>query len=133
MSCSNAIYMANTTSQNVAANSTINLGSIIRRFGCGIDGGGTSVSISKPGYYQVVATITYTAPATGVAAVSLQDNGGQIPGATAADTVTTAVTEQNTMTIAGIVRSVNGADSLTLVNTGIAFTPSNVSVSVAKL
>lgn len=132
MSCA-AIYTANTASQSVGVNTAVNIGSIQRRFGCAINAGGTSISINKPGYYAVTAVVTFTAPATGVAAVSLQQNGQQVPGATVADTVTTATTEQNTMTLIGIVRSVCGNDSLSLVNTGIAFTPSNVAVSVVKL
>lgn len=132
MSCA-AIYTANTASQSVGVNTAVNLGTIIRRFGCALNAGSTSVSVSKCGYYAVTAVITFTAPATGVAAVSLQQNGAQVPGATVADTVTTATTEQNTMTLIGIVRSTTGADTLTLVNTGIAITPSNVAVTVVKL
>lgn len=130
---SSSIYMANTASQNVAANSAINLGSIIRRFGCALNGGGTSVNVGKCGYYLVEAVVTFTAPTTGVVAVSLQDNGAQVPGATAADTVATATTEQNSVSLSAIVRSTSGNDVLTLVNTGIAFTPSNVSFTVVKL
>ena len=132
MSCA-AIYTANTASQSVGVNTAVNLGTIQRRFGCALNAGATSISISKPGYYAVTAVVTFTAPAAGVAAMSLQQNGAQVPGATVADTVTTATTEQNTMTLVAIVRSTSGADTLTLVNTGIAFTPSNVAVSVVKL
>lgn len=129
-----AIYMANTASQNVAAASTLNLGSIIRRFGCALNGGSSSVSIAKCGYYLVEAVVTFTAPTTGVVAVSLQQNGQQVPGATSADTVATALTEQNSLSISAIVRSTSGNDVLSLVNTGsIAFTPSNVSVTAVKL
>lgn len=132
MSCA-AIYTANTSSQSVGVNTAVNLGTINRRFGCALNAGSTSVSISKPGYYAVTAVITFTAPATGVAAISLQQNGVQVPGATVADTVTTAVTEQNTMSLTAIVRSTSGNDTLTFVNTGIAITPSNVAVTAVKL
>lgn len=132
MSCA-AIYTANTASQSVAVNAAVNIGTIQRRFGCALNAGASSVSISKPGYYAVNAIVTYTAPAAGVAAVSLQQNGAQVNGATVADTVTTAVTEQNTMSLTAIVRSTSGNDTLTLVNTGIAITPSNVAMTVVKL
>lgn len=132
MSCA-AIYTANTASQSVAVNAAVNIGTIQRRFGCALNAGASSVSISKPGYYAVNAIVTYTAPAAGVAAVSLQQNGAQVNGATVADTVTTAVTEQNTMSLTAIVRSTSGNDTLTLVNTGIAITPSNVAMAVVKL
>lgn len=132
MSCA-AVYTANTASQSVAVNATVNLGTIIRRFGCALNAGASSVSVSKCGYYVVNAIVTYTAPAAGVAAISLQQNGTQVPGATVADTVTTATTEQNTMSLTAIVRSTSGNDTLTIVNTGIAITPSNVAVTVVKL
>lgn len=132
MSCA-AIYTANTASQSVAVNAAVNIGTIQRRFGCALNAGASSVSIAKPGYYAVNAIVTYTAPAAGVAAVSLQQNGAQVAGATVADTVTTAVTEQNTMSLTAIVRSTSCNDTLTLVNTGIAITPSNVAMTVVKL
>lgn len=133
MSCSNAIFMANTASQAVGVNSSVNLGTIQRRFGCGINGGGSGVAISQKGYYLVTATVTFTAPAAGVVAMSLQDNGQQVAGATAAESVTTPTTEQHTIAINAIVRSLSGSDVLTIVNTGVACTPSNVAITVTKL
>ena len=133
MSFSSAIYTANTASQTLAVNAAAQLGTIQRRYGCALNAGSSSISISKCGYYLVNMTVTYTAPAAGVAAVSLQQNGTQVAGATVADTVTTAVTEQNTMSLTAIVRSTSGNDTLTLINTGIAITPSNVAVTVVKL
>lgn len=132
MSCA-AIYTANTASQTVGVNTAVNLGTIQRRFGCALNSGATSISINKSGYYAVTAVVTFTAPAAGDAALSLHQNGAQVPGATISDTVTTATTEQNTMTLTAIVRSITGNDTLTLVNTGVAITPSNVAVSVVKL
>lgn len=128
-----AIYTANTASQSVGVNTALNLGTIQRRFGCALNAGASSVSISKCGYYVVNAIVTLTAPAAGVAAISLQQNGAQVPGATVADTVTTATTEQNTVSLTAIVRSTTGNDTLTLVNTGVAITPSNVALTVVKL
>lgn len=132
MSCA-AIYTANTASQTVGVNTAVNIGTIQRRFGCALNAGATSISINKSGYYAVTAIITFIAPAAGDAALSLQQNGAQVPGATVSDTVTTATTEQNTMTLTAIVRSISGNDTLTFLNTGIAITPSNVAVSVVKL
>lgn len=132
MSCA-AIYTANTASQSVGVNTAVNLGTIQRRFGCALNAGATSISINKSGYYAVTAVITFTAPAVGDVTLSLQQNGAQVPGATVSDTVTTATTEQNTMTLIAIVRSTTGNDTLTFVNTGVAITPSNVAVSVVKL
>lgn len=133
MSCSSVLYTANTASQSLAVNAAAQIGTIQRRYGCAINSGASSVSISKPGYYLVSFSMTFTAPATGVAAVTMQQNGTQVFGATAADTVTTATTEQNTMNFTAVVRSTTGNDTLTFVNTGIAITPSNIAVTVVKL
>lgn len=133
MSCKNAIYMVNNASQNVATNLAINLGSAQHGFGCGISGSASGVSITSKGVYLVIVDATYTAPATGVVAFSLWQNGQQVPGATVADTITTATTEQNTGSFAAIVNVTNCNTTLSLVNTGIAFTPSNVGMTVVKL
>lgn len=130
-----AIYMANTATQTVAAtNGVFNLGSIIRRFGCALDGNTGAINVKKCGYYFVSVNVTYTSDTTGNATVAVQNNGSTVTGLTASDTVATATTEINSMTISGIVRSTGNALSLTLVNTGaIAITPSNVTVTVIKL
>lgn len=132
MSCA-AIYTANTALQSVGVNAAVNIGTIQRRFGCALNAGATSISINKSGYYAVTAVVAFTASAAGDATLSLQQNGAQVPGATVSDTVTTATTEQNTMTLTAIVRSITGNDTLTFINTGVAITPSNVAVTVVKL
>lgn len=130
-----AIYMANTGTQTVAAtNGVFNLGSIVRRFGCAVDGNSGAINVKKCGYYFVNVDITFTAATTGNATVVVQSNGSTVTGLTASDTVATATTEINSVSISGIVRSTGNALNLTLVNTGaIAITPSNVTVSVIKL
>lgn len=133
MSCKSAVNTANTTSTSVAVNAAIPLGTVQHRCGCALNAAATGVTISQSGYYLVNVNITFTAPAAGVVAVTLQDNGASVPGATAAESVTTANTEQHTVAFTTMVRSATGADTLTLVNTGIAFTPSNVAVTVVKI
>lgn len=135
MSCMAAIQTANTTSTATATNTALNLGSVQHRQNkCALSGTSSAISLLQPGYYAITATITFTAPTTGVVAVSAQANGQQVIGATAAETVNTATTEQHTIAVTGLVYVPCGSApvSLTLVNTGIAFTPSNVSVMVIK-
>lgn len=133
MSCGSAVFVANNVSAAVAANASIPLGTIQRRYGCALNAASAGVTITQKGYYLVNATITFTAPAAGVVAISLQDNGQQVVGVTAAESVTTPTTEQHTIALTGIVRSLSGSDVLTLVNTGIAMTPSIVSLNVVKI
>lgn len=135
MSCKSAVYIANNISGNVATNTAIPLGTIQRRYGCSLNAASSGVTLNDCGYYLVNATITFTAPATGVVAITLQQDGVSVIGATAAESVNTATTEQHTVAITAIVRVFGGnaPDTLTLLNTEIAFTPSNVSVSVVKI
>lgn len=130
-----AIYMANTGTQTVAAtNGVLNLGRIVRRFGCAVDGNSDEINVKKCGYYFVTANVTFTADTTGDVTIAVQSNGSTVTGLTASNTVATAITEINSVSISGIVRSTTNALNLTLVNTGaIAITPSNVAVSVIKL
>ena len=135
MSCMAAIQTANTTSTATATNATINLGTVQHRQNkCALTGAASGIILEEPGYYPVFATITFTAPATGNVAISGQLSGGQMIGVTAAETVNTATTELHTVALTGLAYVPCGSApaTLTLVNTGIAFTPSNVSVTVIK-
>ena len=84
------IYTANTTAQAVGANSALPLGSIIRRFGCGMDVNGNGLTICEPGYYDVDVSVTVLpTDATPITATLLRD-GVAVPGATATETPTAA-------------------------------------------
>lgn len=133
MSCSASLYTANPNTQTIAANANVQIGSVQRRYGCALNSDSSSVFLKKCGYYLVTFNVTFTASVAGLASVVLRQNGTQVTGASAAGTVTTATTEQNTLTFVAIVRSVTGNDTLTFANTGIDITPSNVAVSVVKL
>lgn len=135
MACKSNIYAVNTTATAVTANSTVPVSTIVRRYGCGTNLLGNAVTLNEPGYYLVNVAATFTAPAAGVVALTLQDDGVQVPGATAATTITTASTENRSVAFSAIVRVMCGSapDALTLVNTGVAATYSNVSISAVKI
>lgn len=130
-----AIFMANTASTSVGANAAVPFGTVNRRFGCSLNGTTGGIVVNEPGYYLVTANISYTAPDTGNVTVALQQDGVSVPGATASDTVGTATTEINNITVTGIVRVMCGSapDTITLQNTGVAITTSNVAISAVKL
>ena len=90
MSCKSSVYMANTNAATVSENSAIPLGSVIRRYGCSVNGTTGGIVLNETGYYLVTATITFTAPAAGDATITLQHDGVSVVGATASETVTTA-------------------------------------------
>ena len=133
--CGNLIYLTTTTAQTVNQDSIIPLTTITRRKGCAIQSGNNSVLISKPGYYLVNAVITFTSSVAGNATVELDQNGQAVVGATGTTAIATATTEPATITISSIVRVLcnQGITTLTLRNTGIDLSTSNVALSVVQI
>lgn len=138
MSCNSVIYVATTTSTSVLANGTIPFGTIVRRRGRGIDKADSSVVISDCGtnFYLVNISATFTAPVAGDVTLVLQQNGSAVVGGTATTTISTASTETRSLAFSAVVRTYNSqsiVDTLSLVNSGVAITLSNVAMSVEKL
>lgn len=134
MSCNSAIYTANTGAQAVAVGGTLSLGSIIRRFGCGIELSGNGITLNAPGYYDVDVAITAIPTAAGTVTVTLFQDGAAVPGAVASAT-TTAAADAVSLNISALVRVLcNYSTSvLTLVLTGAASSVTNVAVVVDKI
>lgn len=137
MACKSLIDVATTASSAVVANGTLPLATIVRRRGCDVNLSGNSIVITDTGsnYYLVTVNATFTAPVAGAITLALQQNGVTVTGATASTTITTATTEVRSLSFQAIVRTFNnvGIDSLSVVNTGLAATFSNISMSVIKL
>ena len=137
MSCKSLIYVATTTPSAVLANGTLPLATIVRRRGRDVNLSGNSIAITDTGsnYYRVTVTATFTAPVAGTIALDLQQNGVAVTGATASTTITTATTEVRSLSFTAIVRTFNCGtiDSLTVINSGLAATFSNIAVDVEKL
>lgn len=137
MSCRSLIYVATTTPSAVLANGTLPLATIVRRRGRDVNLSGNSIAITDTGsnYYRVTVTATFTAPVAGTIALALQQNGVAVTGATASTTITTATTEVRSLSFTAIVRTFNCGtiDSLTVINSGLAATFSNIAVDVEKL
>lgn len=138
MSCNSLIDVATTTSTSVLANGVIPFSTIVRRRGREIGQAGSAVAISDCGsnFYLVNVTATFTAPVAGDVTLTLQQNGSAVIGGTSSTTITTATTETRSLSFSAIVRTYNSqsiVDVLTLVNSGVAITLSNVAMSVIKL
>ena len=134
--CNNSlIYMNTVTNASVDANGVIPLTNIARKRGYAIANGTNSVVLNAPGYYKITGTITFTAPAPGVVSIEAQKNGVAIPGITASTSITTATTEERSLAISGVVRMFcnEGVATISLVNTGVAITISNVSLDIEYL
>lgn len=135
MSCKSNIYAVNTASTAVTANSTIPVTTIVRRYGSATNLLGNSITLNEAGYYLVNVSATFTAPVAGNVAITLQSNGTAVSGATGASTITTATTQSSEISFSAIVRVFCGStpNALTLVNTGVASTFSNVAITVVKV
>lgn len=137
MACKSLIDVATTSSSAVVTNGTLPLATIVRRRGCDVNLSGNSVAITDCGsnYYLVIVTATFTAPVAGVVTLNLQQNGVNVTGATASSTITTATTEVRSLSFPAIIRTFNsrGIDSLSIVNSGVGATFSNIAMTVNKL
>lgn len=137
MSCKSLINVATTSSVSVVTNGTLPLATIVRRRGNDVNLSGNSIAITDCGsnYYLVNVTATFTAPTAGTVILNLQQNGTNVPGATASTTITTASTEVRSLSFSAVVRTFNccGIDSLSIVNSGVGATFTNIAIQVEKL
>lgn len=137
MSCKSLINVATTSSVSVVTNGTLPLATIVRRHGKDVNLSGNSVAIIDMGsnYYLVTVTATFTAPTVGTVILNLQQNGTNVTGATASTTITTADTEVRSLSFSAVVRTFNccGIDSLSIVNSGVGATFTNIAMQVEKL
>lgn len=137
MACKSLIYAANTNSTAVVANGTLPISTVVRRRSSDVNLGGNSIVITDTGsnYYLVSVTATFTVPVAGDVSLTLQQNGTNVTGATASTSVTTATTEVRSLSFTAIIRTFNSCsiDNLTVINSGVAATYSNIAISVEKL
>lgn len=128
------IQTTNQTTQAVAENSIISLGSVLRRFGCNCRLSGNAIECVGEGYYKVTANVSVAPAATGAVTVALYDNGVQVPGAIAYGSVSTA-SNPVTLPIETTIRQgccCDTADSLTVMLLEGAGNVENISVRVEK-
>lgn len=128
------IQTTNQSSQTVAENSIISLGSVLRRFGCNCRLSGNAIEVEGEGYYKIDATVTAVPTAAGNVTVALYEDGVQIPSATATESVT-ATDSPVTLPIVTTIRKgccCVGASQLTLVLEQGASEVTNVSLRVDK-
>ena len=128
------IQTVNQSSQTVAANSIINLGSVLRRYGCNCRLNGNAIEIDGCGYYTVDAAVTLAPTAAGNVTIALFENGVRIAGATATGSVTTAGNSVTLPIITTLRQGCNcdGASSITCVLIEGPSTVTNVSTRVEK-
>ena len=126
------IQTANPTTQAVAVNGIISLGSVLRRFGCNCRLSGNAIELSGCGYYKVDAAVTVEPTAIGDTTVALYADGIQIPAALGSGNAA-AAGDPVTVPITTTVRlREDGTTSLTFVLTEGAGDVTNISARVEK-
>lgn len=138
MNCMNvqsALFAITPTVANVPAGGALPLTTVARRITPRITLGSDSANVAVPGYYEINATVTFTADAAGDVTIAALQSGELIPGITATETVTTADTEIHTISLHGIVRvRCQEAAAINLVNTSeVAITTTNIALSVVRI
>lgn len=134
MSCKSAIYTVNTGTQTVQAGGAIDLGSIIRRFGCALSLSGNGVALMAPGYYRVGISLTVAPAAAGAVTATLLQDGVAVAGAAASETAA-AAGDEVALPITALVRVPcnAGGSTLTILLTGGAADIENAAVVVEKI
>lgn len=143
------IGLQDLASQTVLADGVIAIGDVYRRFcrknSCGTrvyDNTSTGVTLNWNGIYKVTATLVGTGTEAGDVTVQLFANGVAVPGAISTQTITTPDTEFRTFTIDKFILVNNAevlgcnstlAQTLTLENTGVGATFTNVTFDVVKV
>ena len=129
----------NNTTQNVVVDGLLNFTTDRILTGCTVTRNGQTFQLNKPGYYYVTFNADGAATtAVGDLIVVLQNNGVAVPGAIATFTTTVADDATN-LTFSTIIRvppsccAVDNTANLTLVNTGVAATFTNVNINITKL
>lgn len=129
----------NNISQEVAINGLLTFTTDRILTGCTATRNGQTFQLNKPGYYYVTFNADGAATtAVGDIVVVLQNNGVAVPGAIATFT-TTAADEITNLAFSTIIRvppsccAVDNTANLTLVNTGVAATYTNVNINITKL
>lgn len=129
------IQTANTSQQNVALNSIISLGSVLRRFGCNCRLNGNAIEVIGEGYYIVEICVTATPTAAGNVTIELLQNDNVVAGTVTTSSVTTAG-NSTSLPIASTIRvgcNCDGATSLKVMLTAGEGVINNISMRVIKV
>ena len=129
----------NNTTQEVAINGLLTFSTDRILTGCTATRNGQTFQLNKPGYYYITFNADGAATtAVGDLVVVLQNNGVSVPGAIATYTTTVADDAVN-LAFSTIIKvppsccAVDNTANLTLVNTGVAATFTNVNINITKL
>ena len=129
------------TTQTVAASELLSFAEDRVKTGCTVvhTPGSTTFTLKRPGFYFVTLNADVTTSETaGNVVLTLQNNGTAIPGAVATSYAAAAVNVSN-VAFSAIIQvrpsccAVSNTTNLTVANTGVGATISNVSLVITKL
>ena len=128
------IYTVNSNIQSVLDGGQINLGTVVRRFGCNCELSGNGIVIEGVGYYKIDVAATVIPSAIGTATITAYKDGVEIPGATASAEVTAADTAV-AIPLDGVVRLMccDSASTITFVLSGVDADVVNFPVTIQKV
>lgn len=129
------LYTYNESTQAVAVDATVDLGTSLRCGNCATLNG-DAVQLNAPGWYRFEASVTGTTDAVGVLTVEARVDGVAVPGATASETVGVAG-DLVSPSLVFVVRADgcrwNSRPLVTLVNVGDAGSIENVAMTVTRV
>lgn len=133
-----AIYTVNSGAQAVAVGGTINLGTIVRRFGrecCdpSISLNGSSITLNDPGYYDIDVAVTAIPTAAGPVTITVFQDGVAIPGSINTTTAPAAGNPVNVVSLPMVRVRCGSASSVSVVLANGAGTVANISVKIIKI
>ncbi len=122
------IYAIN-TGGTIAQNESIPL--LINRRKCPIyELNGSGIKVLKDGYYKVNGTLTFSVPTAGEVGIGIYKDSVLIPAAVSSLTTTTDTVY--TLNVDGVFRvlCMEGKPTISLINTGVAITLTNASLTI---
>ena len=128
------IQTANPTTQAVAENGIISLGTVLIRYGCNLRMSGNGIEVIGDGYYEIDAAVTVEPSALGNVSVTIFVDGVEVPSAVSSGYASAEDTPV-TLPIVTTIRKgckCDGASNITFVLLEGTGDVTNISVRVSK-
>lgn len=128
------IYTVNANTQSVLDGGLVNLGTVVRRFGCNCALSGNGIIVDGVGYYDIKATATVIPSVAGTVSVTALADGTPITGIVATETVADVDTSV-TIPLSGVLRipCCGSASTITFEVSGVDVDMTNFAATVEKV
>lgn len=128
------IYTVNANTQSVLDGGLVNLGTVVRRFGCNCELSGNGIVLDGVGYYNISVAATVIPAVAGTVTLTAYKDGAAIPGLTVSETVAD-VDSSVALPLNGVVRihCCGSATTITFEISGVDVDVINFPVVVEKV